>query len=141
MISVRALLPISDTAMTAARRLIPSSSGHGFGPVSGRDRVGNEATVSTWLVAGVQNPPSKCLKSWGGRLTKQSVILVTRSHFAVRCGGAMKTLDRNHLVASCPTRRSNGRALQEALPNKPCHATRNRFAIAHQTQSLARVRA
>ena len=115
--------------MIAARRLIPNSPGHGFGPVPGQDRVGKEATVSTWLVAGVQN------------LAKQLVFGVTRSDFAVRCCGVMEPYDRIHLVASRLTRSSSGRALDEARPNKPCHATRNRPAIAHQTQSLTRVRA
>jgi hypothetical protein len=115
--------------MISARRLIPNSPGHGFGPFPGQERVGNEAVVSTWLVAGVQN------------LAKQLVFGVTRSDFAVRCGGIMTPYDRNHLVASRLTRRSNGRALEESRPNKPCHATRNRPAIAHQPQSLARVRA
>ena len=127
--------------MNAARRLIPSSTSHGFGPVSGRERVGNEATVSTWLVAGVQNPASNCLEAWDGRFTRQLVIPVTRSNFAGRCGGVMKPYDRSHWIASRLSRRSNGRALDEARPNKSCHATRNRFAIAHQPQSLARVRA
>ena len=115
--------------MIATRRLIPNSQGHGCGPFPGQERVGNEATVSTWLVAGVQN------------LAKQLVFGVTRSIFVVRCGGVMEPFDRNHSIASRLTRRSIGRALDEARPNKPCHATRNRFAIAHQHPDLARVRA
>jgi len=115
--------------MIATRRLIPNSPGHGFGPFPGQERVGNEATVSTWLVAGVQN------------LAKQLVFGVTRSDFAVRCGGVMKPFDRIHFIASRLRCSSNGRALDESRPNKPCHATRNRFAIAPQPPEMARVRA
>ena len=115
--------------MNVDRRLIPNSPGHGFGPVPGQDRVGNEATVSTWLVAG------------SGMVTKQLVFGVTRSNLAVRCGGVMKRIDRSHFLASCLRCSSSGRALEESRPNKPCHATRNRFAIAPQHPGLARVRA
>ena len=115
--------------MIAARRLIPSSHGHGFGLVSGRERVGNEATVSTWFQAG------------DGLVTKQLVFGVTRFNFAARCGGVMSLSDRIHLFASRLQGNSNRRALEEARPNKSCHATRNRFAIATQPPGLARVRA
>ena len=127
--------------MTAHRRLIPSSPGHVFWPVSGRERVGNEARVSTWLVAGMQNVAPYCLEARNGRLTSTSVIPVTRFNFAGSREGEMKPHASTLQIASLLSSRSNRRALQEAWPNKPCHATRNRFAVAHQPQSLARVRA
>jgi hypothetical protein len=92
--------------MTPARRLIPNSPGHGFRPVSGRERVGNEAAVLTWFQAG------------DGLVAKQLVFGVTRSDFAGRCDGVIKTYDRTPRIASRLTGRPIGRALEEAGPNK-----------------------
>ena len=128
--------------MTIVRRLNPNSPGHGFWPVSGRERVGNEATVSTWFVAGLQNVGFNSLEARDGWLADESLITVTDSSLPDRFGGVMMKFDRSHWIARRLSPRSNGRALEEAKkPNKPCHATRNRFAIAHQTLSFARVRA
>ena len=92
--------------MTPARRLIPNSPGHGFRPVSGRERVGNDAAVSTWFPAG------------DGLVTKQLVFGVTRLEFAGTADDVMKPYDRTPRIASRLTRRSIGRALEEAGPNK-----------------------
>jgi hypothetical protein len=64
--------------MTAARRLIISFSGHVFWPVSGRERVGNEAKGSTWLVAGVQNVGSNSLEAWSGWLASAYALKLAK---------------------------------------------------------------
>ena len=92
--------------MIAARRLNPNSPGHGFGPVSGRERAGNDATVSTWLRAGDR------------LVTKQFVFGVTRLELGGTAEGVMKPYDRTPRIASRLTRRSMGRAVDDARPNK-----------------------
>jgi hypothetical protein len=92
--------------MTAGRRLIPNSPGHGFGLVSGRERVGNEAVVSTWNPAG------------DGLVTKQLVFGVTRSEFGGTAGRVMKPYDPPPRIASRRSRRSNRWALERSRSNK-----------------------
>jgi hypothetical protein len=93
--------------MIAVLRLIPNSPGRGLRPVSSRERVGNEAAVSTWY-------PAR-----DGLVTKQLAFPVTRSNFIARSGGVMSHSGRNHLDARRLSRRSNRCALDEATSNKP----------------------
>ena len=93
--------------MTAVRRLIPNSPGHGFGLVSGRERVGNEAMVSTWNPAG------------GGLVTNKLVFCVTRPDFVGTAGHVMKPFDPPPRIASRRSRRSNRWALERSRSNKP----------------------
>ena len=115
--------------MTAARRLIPSSSGHGSNLVLGRERVGNEAMrvrrdtnqkkeVSGREQAGNEAAVSTWFPAADGLVTKQLVFSMTRSEFGGTAEGVMKPYDRTPRIASRLTRRSNGRALHEARPNK-----------------------
>ena len=92
--------------MTAVRHMIPNSPGHGFGLVSGRERVGNEAVVSTWNPAG------------GGLVTSKLAFGVTRSEFGATGDVVMKPYDPPPRIASHRSRRSNRRALDGSRSNK-----------------------
>jgi len=92
--------------MTAVRSMIPNPPGHGFGLVCGRERVGNEAAVSTWNPAG------------GGLVTKQLAFGVTRSEFAGTAGRVMKPFDPPPRIAGRRSRRSNRWALERSRSNK-----------------------
>ena len=115
--------------MIADRRLIPSSPGHGFNLVLGRERVGNEATdfhrdtfrmnlVSGRERAGNEAAVSTWFQAGDGLVTKQLVFGVTRLECGGIADGVMKPYDRTPKIASRLTCHSIGRALDEARPNK-----------------------
>ena len=119
-----AVLRSINTCQVNVSRIVSGRESVGNGgtvPVSGRESVGSDGTVP---VSGRERVDSD-----GTVLNSGQQCLATRTGgFAVTPFNFV--IDENMQPAA-----------ENKKSNKPCHATRNRLAIAHQFQSLARVRA
>ena len=96
----------------AHRRLIPGSSGHLFGSVSGRERVGNEAMVSIWFLAANGLVTKQRFQHWisgRGRVGNEAIPFSgDQFQFSGSREGVIYPYYRSHFLASSTMGRSNG---------------------------------